>query len=154
MKNKQKLLVFILVLIGFTFVGCKPSIVMNTVPYEIDLIEKISISFERKTTLGATSGVFCIAANGVPLPEQKTAYNPLQIPANSERMIKLRVYHSSFDLINANPNFNIDKEVEFTIPVLSQGHYTISYLYNFLGGGNKRIALKDSTGKIIKEEKF
>jgi len=148
--------VFILAAIGFTFIGCSKVILLSTVPYEIEATEKASITFERKSGIiqRASSGVFCIAASGVPLPEQNKAYNPLQIPANSEKLLKLRVYHLAYDAISVNPNYNMDKEIEFICPPLSQGHYTITYLFNFFGGGNKRIALKDSTGKIIKEEKF
>ena len=153
MKGFKVFMVIAITVIGFSLTGCIKTIVMTTTPFEIDSANKAVISFERKSGLAATWGVFCIGANRVPSPPDGVAYNPLEIPADRENVIKIRVYHNSYGL-NANPNFNIDREIDFNCPPLSAGSYTISYAFSQIGGGNKRLVLKNSDGKIIQEQSF
>ena len=141
--------------IVLTLAGCsgKANVYAKTTPYVIDSADKVSITFESKGASQADYGAFFVSAAGIPAPEAKATYNPVEIPANAGKTIIVRAYYRDRAIANVNKVWNIDKEVDFELPALKAGSYTISYLYNQIGGGNKRLALKDSSGNILKEIK-
>ena len=146
---------FLIAAMALVITGCgKVNVYAKTIPYTIDADNYVSISFESKTDMQGHYGAFFLSARGIPAPESGTTYNPVQFPVNTERTIKVRAYFKTNAIVSVNPAFNIDKEIDFGIPALPAGSYTVSYMFNTIGGGNKRLALKDSGGRVIQEVKI
>jgi len=90
----------------------------KTIPYTIAAVSIASISFESKTDIQGHYGAFFISSRGIPAPELKTTYNPVQIAANAERTIKVRAYFRTNSAVSVSPAFNIDREIDFELPAL------------------------------------
>jgi hypothetical protein len=153
----KKMIKWVMVAITATVLvltGCSAAgLYKKTTPYTIEAAKKVSISFETNNNVQGRYGAFFVSGNGIPTPETGTTYNPIEIPANTEKTIRVRAFFGMQSIISWNKAWDIDKEFDFKLPPLQEGSYTIAYLFNTIGGGNKRLALKDSTGKVIQEIK-
>jgi len=150
---------------AITFTGCgKYEEFKNTVPHTIDSSNKAKITIEAGIKPMAIEGVLFVSAQGIPSPEEGVYYSSIEIPANVKKTIKIRVLFGSSLLKSKD---DIDKEIDFDLPSLAAGSYSLAFKYGtkdqfgylvniFITAkiNNKRVELKDSSGNVLAEYKL